>query len=243
MPPEDPRERLALALDVDDLVVALRLARRLRPWFAVAKVGLELFGAAGPETVSALTVEGYRVFLDLKLHDIPTTVRRAATVIGGLGTAYATVHTQGGPAMLRAAVEGMAEGAAAAGARSPCVLGVTVLTSDVEAPPELLAARAALAADAGCCGIVCAAADLHRTRAAAPGLLTVVPGIRPARAPLDDQARAATPAQAIAAGADLLVVGRAVTAAAEPERVAAAMLDEVARTTVQPADDPLRGGR
>jgi orotidine-5'-phosphate decarboxylase len=226
-PGEDLRQHLALALDVDDLVVALRLARRLRPWFAVAKVGLELFGAAGPETVSALTVEGYRVFLDLKLHDIPTTVRRAATVIGGLGTAYTTVHTQGGAAMLRAAVEGMAEGAAAAGAPAPCVLGVTVLTSDAEAPPAVLEERARLAAHAGCGGIVCAAADLDITGRVAPRLLKVVPGIRPAGAASDDQARAATPGAAVAAGADLLVIGRAVTAAEDPEREAAAILEEL----------------
>jgi orotidine-5'-phosphate decarboxylase len=164
------RDHLALALDVDDLVVALRLARRLQPWFAVAKVGLELFGAAGPETVSALTVEGYRVFLDLKLHDIPTTVARAARVIGGLGVGFTTVHTQGGETMVRAAVEAMADGARAAGAPIPCVLGVTVLTSDPDARANVLEARAALAKAAGCGGLVCATADLAVVRAAAPGL-------------------------------------------------------------------------
>lgn len=225
--PADPRQRLALALDVDDLVVALRLARRLRPWFGVAKVGLELFAAAGPETVSALTVEGYRVFLDLKLHDIPTTVRRAAAVIGGLGVAFTTVHTQGGLDMVRAAVDGMAAGAAAAGAPAPCVLGVTVLTSAERAPAEVLAERAALAAEAGCGGIVCAAADLGITGRVAPALVKVVPGIRPAGSSADDQARAATPAAALAAGADVLVIGRAVTAAPAPESVAQALLDEV----------------
>jgi orotidine-5'-phosphate decarboxylase len=221
------RDRLALALDVDDLVVALRLARRLRPWFGIAKVGLELFGAAGPETVSALTVEGYRVFLDLKLHDIPTTVGRAARVLGGHGVAFATVHTQGGEPMVRAAVDGMAEGASAAGAPAPCVLGVTVLTSEAEAPPDVLTGRAELAAAAGCGGLVCAAADLTVVRQAAPRLLTVVPGIRPTGTGADDQARAATPAAAIAAGADVLVVGRAVTAAPEPETVAQALCTEV----------------
>ncbi len=157
-------------------------------------MGLELFGAAGPETVSALTVEGYRVFLDLKLHDIPTTVLRAARVLGGLGVAFATVHTQGGEAMVRAAVAGMAEGAAAAGAPAPCVLGVTVLTSDTDAPAGALAAPCRqLAAAAGCGGLVCAAADLAVTRRAAPGLVTVVPGIRPSGTSADDQARAADP--------------------------------------------------
>jgi orotidine-5'-phosphate decarboxylase len=231
---DDPRHHLALALDVDDLVVALRLARRLGPWFGVAKVGLELFGAAGPETVSALTIEGYRVFLDLKLHDIPTTVQRAARVLGGLGVAFATVHTQGGEAMLKAAVLGMAEGASAAGAPTPCVLGVTVLTSDPEAAEEVLEARSRLAASAGCGGLVCAASDLAVTRRAAPGLLTVVPGIRPSGTSTDDQARVATPAAAMAAGADILVIGRAVTAAQDPEAVAAAVLDEVAMSMAAP---------
>lgn len=240
---EDPRQHLALALDVDDLVVALRLARRLRPYFGVAKVGLELFGAAGPETVSALTVEGYRVFCDLKLHDIPTTVRRAATVIGGLGATYTTVHTQGGPAMLRAAVEGMAEGATAAGVPSPCVLGVTVLTSEAAASEEELAARTALADEAGCGGVVCAASDLPVVRRVAPRLVTVVPGIRPPGSPAQDQARAATPAAAVAAGAELLVVGRAVTGAPDPERAAGELLEEVVRARRERAADPPRGGR
>jgi orotidine-5'-phosphate decarboxylase len=221
-------------LDVDDLVEALRLARRLRPWFGVAKVGLELFGAAGPETVSALAAEGYGVFLDLKLHDIPTTVGRAARVLGGLGAAFTTVHTQGGEAMMRAAISGMAEGASAAGAPAPCVLGVTVLTSDTEASPEILARRSELAAAAGCGGLVCAAADLPVTRRAAPGLVTVVPGIRLPGASTDDQARAATPAAAMAAGADILVIGRVVTAAEDPEAVAAAVLDEVASSMAAP---------
>jgi orotidine-5'-phosphate decarboxylase len=124
----------------------------------------------------------------------------------------------------------MAEGASAAGAPAPCVLGVTVLTSDSEAPPEALASRSRLAASAGCGGLVCAVSDLAVTRRAAPGLLTVVPGIRPSGTPVDDQARAATPAAAIAAGADILVIGRAVTAAGDPGAVAAAVAGEVAAT-------------
>jgi orotidine-5'-phosphate decarboxylase len=226
----DPRRRLALALDLDDLVLALRMARRLRPWFGVAKVGLELFAAAGPEVVSALTIEGYRIFLDLKLHDIPTTVRRAARVIGELGATYTTAHTAGGEEMLRAAVLGMAEGAAAAGAGagSPGVLGVTVLTSDRDVKGELLESRAALAAKTGCGGLVCAARDLPFVLHNAPGLLTVVPGIRTVGSGADDQARPATPTEALAAGADLLVIGRAVTAAPDPESAASAVFDEVA---------------
>ncbi len=222
------RDHLALALDRDDLVEALRLARRLHPWFAVAKVGFELFAAAGPEAVSALAAEGYRVFLDLKLHDIPTTVGRAARVVGALGASYLTVHTQGGEAMVAAAVEGSRGGAASAGIVAPLVLGVTVLTSEARATPELLADRCAVAVGGGCRGVVCAAPDLAVVRDLAPGLVTVVPGIRPSGVSADDQARTATPARSIAAGADLLVVGRAVTAADDPEAVADEVLADVA---------------
>lgn len=227
---DDPRCRLALALDVDDLVLALRMARRLRPWFGIAKVGFELFAAAGPEVVSALTIEGYRVFLDLKLYDIPTTVRRAARVIGGLGATYTTAHTAGGEEMLGEAVLGMAEGAAAAGAGalSTGVLGVTVLTSERDPGEETLMSRAALAAKSGCGGVVCAAHDLEVVRSAAPDLLTVVPGIRLEGTAADDQARASTPSAALGAGADILVIGRAISSAADPERVASELLEEVA---------------
>jgi len=234
------RMRLALALDVDDAVVAQRMAHRLRPWFGVAKVGLELFGAEGPEIVSTLVDEDYLVFLDLKLHDIPTTVSRAARVLGALGVAFTTVHTQGGATMVRAAVDGMMEGATAAGAPAPCVLGVTVLTSESDAPEDVLVARAVLAAQAGCGGVVCAAPDLPVVRRAAPGLRAVVPGIRPLGTPGDDQGRIATPAGAIAAGADLLVVGRAVTSAPDPERAAAEIADAVAREVASSAP-PARG--
>jgi orotidine-5'-phosphate decarboxylase len=224
----EARDRLILAIDVDDVVSALRLARRMRPWFATAKVGLELFSAAGPETVAALVVEGYRVFLDLKLHDIPTTVNKTARVLGGLGATYTTVHTVGGVVMLKAAVEGMAAGAASAGAPQPCVLGVTVLTSESDASSAVLADRASMAAEAGCGGLVCAAGDLPTVRKAAPGLLTVVPGIRPSGVEAHDQGRAATPTYALNNGADLLVVGRAVTAASDPEAAAQAIHDEMA---------------
>jgi len=136
---EATKDRLALALDMDDLVVALRMARELEPWFGVAKVGLELFSAAGPEAVVSLTELGYDVFLDLKLHDIPTTVEKAARVIGALGVRYLTIHAMGGPVMLRAGVEGFVEGALAAGFERPVALAVTV--SDVRAARSIVASR------------------------------------------------------------------------------------------------------
>ncbi len=153
------RNHLALALDVDDLVAAERLARTLRPWFGVAKVGLELFSANGPEAVGVMADLGYDVFVDLKLHDIPTTVRGAARVLGAIGARYLTLHAFGGPAMLRAGVEGLVEGAEAAGLEPPVALAVTILTSDDAAPPHILGKRVAAAVEGGCGGLVCAAAD------------------------------------------------------------------------------------
>src|ERR1700694_6025006 len=119
------RDRLALALDTDDLGSALRTARDLEPWFAVAKVGLELFSATGPEVVTALVERGWKVFLDLKLHDIPTTVGKSASVLGALGASYLTLHAHGGVAMLRAGVEGLVTGAEQAGLQTPAAIAVT----------------------------------------------------------------------------------------------------------------------
>lgn len=222
------RDRLALALDVDDLVVALRLARRLRPWFAVVKVGLELFTAAGPDAVASMVNAGFEVLLDLKLHDIPTTVRRSARVVGAFGASYLTLHAQGGAPMLRAGVDGLAEGAESAGVPTPLAVAVTVLTSDSDAPAHILGRRVAAAAEAGCGGLVCAAADVREAKQLAPRMLAVVPGIRLPRADRHDQARAATPQQALAAGADLLVIGRTVTAADDPAAAAASLTEALA---------------
>jgi orotidine-5'-phosphate decarboxylase len=218
------RDRLALALDIDDLVAALRLADQLAPWFGVAKVGLELFSAEGPEAVSALAERGWRVFLDVKLHDIPTTVNRAARVLGALGASYLTLHALGGVRMLEAGVEGLAAGASRAGLVPPVALAVTVLTSDGDAPPHILGKRVGMALQAGCGGLVCAAADVLEAKRLAPELLAVVPGIRLAGSDVHDQTRAATPLEATGAGADLLVVGRAVTGARDPMAAAAALV-------------------
>jgi orotidine-5'-phosphate decarboxylase len=227
LPPVPVRERLALALDIDDLVAALRLADQLAPWFGVAKVGLELFSAEGPEAVSALAERGWKVFLDVKLHDIPTTVNKAARVLGALGAGYLTLHALGGVSMLEAGVEGLAAGASRAGLVPPVALAVTVLTSDGDAPPHILGKRVAMALQAGCGGLVCAAADVREAKHLAPELLAVVPGIRPAGTDANDQARAATPLEASDAGADLLVIGRPVTGARDPAAAAAALVAEL----------------
>jgi orotidine-5'-phosphate decarboxylase len=226
-PETDLRDRLAVALDVDDLVAALRIARDVRPWFGVAKIGLELFIAAGPEAIGALTQLGYKVFLDLKLDDIPNTVERAARIAGSLGVTYLTVHARGGVDILRAGVHGLTDGAEEAGLSPPVALGVTVLTSDDSAPPHIVPQRVQAAVDAGCAGVVCAASDVAEAKRIAPDLITVVPGIRPEGADAGDQRRRATPQEAIDAGADLLVIGRPVTRADDRVAAAAALVQSV----------------
>ncbi|MEM8921858.1 MAG: orotidine-5'-phosphate decarboxylase [Actinomycetota bacterium] len=225
--PAAVRSRLAIALDVATVAEAERLAAAVAPHIGVAKVGLQLFSVAGPSAVEAIKRAGLDVLLDLKLHDIPNTVGAAARELGRLGVRYVTSHTQGGEVMLRAAVEGLAEGAAAAGAEAPMVLAVTVLTSDTDATPEVLTERVDVARAAGC-GVVCAVPDLPVVRAAAPDIFTLTPGIRLAGGDAHDQARVATPGSAVAAGSDLLVIGRAVSAAPDPVDAAARVAAEVA---------------
>jgi orotidine-5'-phosphate decarboxylase len=225
--PDSIRARMALALDVDDIVEARRMAMSLQPWFGVAKVGLELFSAAGPEAIEAMIGDGFDVFADLKLLDIPTTVNKAARVMGSLGVSYLTVHTRAGVDHLRAGVEGVAAGAEAAGLPMPTCLGITVLTSE-PADLDALAKRVGIVLDANCGGLVCAASDLATVRSLAPDLVTVVPGIRPAGVGVDDQARPATPSSAVSAGATVLVIGRAVTHAEDPVAAAIAIAEEVA---------------
>ena len=227
-PQEDLRNKLALVLDVDDLVAASRMAKELKPWFGVAKVGLELFSATGSDAISSMHALGYEVFADLKLHDIPTTVNRSAKVFGSLGVKYLTLHAFGGVDMLRAGNEGLAEGAARAGSPTPTALAVTILTSDHGAPPHILPKRVQIAREGGCGGIVCAVGDAREARTYAPRLTIACPGIRMAGDDAHDQARPATPAEAVEAGVDLLVVGRAVSAAADPAAAAQAIHDELA---------------
>ncbi|MGO9873726.1 MAG: orotidine-5'-phosphate decarboxylase [Acidimicrobiia bacterium] len=212
------RDRLAIGLDVPSLEEALQLAGDVSPWFGVAKVGLELYSAAGPAAVEPLRELGMRVFCDLKLHDIPTTVGRAARVLGRLGVTYLNFHAAGGVDMLRAGVEGVFEGARDAGRTAPVPLAVTVLTSDPDA--SAFDERLAAAIEAGCGGVVCSVHEIARVKRAQKDFVTVVPGVRAEDGDRHDQARVGSPAQIASAGADLLVVGRLVSAAAD-RRVAA----------------------
>ena len=226
--PAGVRARLALALDVDDLVAALRLVRSLRPWFGTMKVGLELYSAAGPEAISTVADAGVDVFCDMKLHDIPNTVGRAARVFGALGARYLTLHAAGGSTMVRAGVEGLREGAAEADLPEPMALAVTVLTSEPEVSAHVLRQRVSAGLDGGCGGFVCAVDDLAAVRQLAPAARLVTPGIRPEGSPVDDQGRVATPRQALEAGSDLLVVGRPVIRADDPVAAARALVASLA---------------
>lgn len=227
---------LIVALDVDSADGALRLADGL-PECRFFKVGSELFTREGPAVVRALVRRGVDVFLDLKFHDIPDTVRQGCRAAAGLGARLVTVHASGGSAMLRAAVDG-------AGDRCG-VLGVTVLTSldapavgaawgreEVDIEQEALR-LAALARDAGAHGVVCSGreAESIRRQRGEP-LAILVPGIRLAGGASHDQRRTVTPAEAARSGARYLVLGRAVTAAADPGRAFAEVRRQVAETGI-----------
>jgi orotidine-5'-phosphate decarboxylase len=216
-PPQNP-SRLALALDLPDLDDAATLAKRLDEWFPIAKIGLELFSAAGPAAIERMQQLGFDVFLDLKLHDIPTTVHRAAIVLGRSGVRYCNFHAAGGEAMLRGAVEGLAEGARDASLPPPVALAVTVLTSEPDA--SAFDARLATAVASGCGGVVCSLHEIERVKRVREDFVTVVPGTRLAGGDQHDQARSGTPFEAARLGADVIVIGRTVTHADDPEAVA-----------------------
>ncbi len=227
--------RILVALDVPSAEEAVRLARDLEPEVGGFKVGLELLMGPGPGVVSAIGKLGKPVFVDAKLHDIPNTVHAAARQLGLAGARWVTAHAAGGPAMLEAAAAGLASGS---GARTSGILAITVLTSLDEpalaatgvasTPGKLTARRARLAAEHGCEGVICSVKELGVVAEVAPNLLKVTPGIRPEGAETHDQARVATPAEAVRRGADYLVVGRPITAAADPRQAAAALAASLA---------------
>lgn len=216
---------LFVAIDSPSIDEALVLAAAVRPHAGGLKLGLEFFAANGPDGVRTVAEAGLPIFLDLKLHDIPNTVGRTVGALAPLQPAVLTVHAAGGLAMLAAA---------RAAAPSSCkVVAVTVLTSlDADdlasagvaaTPAEQVARLAALTRDSGCDGIVCSGAEVADARRAWPGGYFVVPGLRPSGAETGDQKRVLTPAEALARGASMLVVGRPITAAADPAEAARAI--------------------
>ena len=233
----DPR--LIVALDFPEAGQALALAERIEDYCRFFKVGLELYLAEGNALVHELRHRGYSVFLDLKLHDIPNTVAAAILTAAGTGASMLTVHALGGPNMLRAAVE-----SANKLPRSPLLLAVTVLTS--MDPDQLVAVGidrnpaqevqqlAATASAAGMSGFVCSPQEAAQLRRCFPNATLVIPGIRPAGIEIGDQKRVATPASALAAGADFLVVGRPITRAIDPVEAARALISEMHETIPVP---------
>jgi orotidine-5'-phosphate decarboxylase len=215
---------LVVALDTSDLDAAEDLAKRLAGAVGMVKAGLELFTAAGPAAVERLRTHR-PVFLDLKLHDIPTTVSRAARNAGRLGAAMLSVHALGGPEMVRAAVDGAGQGADEAGVDPPAVVGITVLSSLAEAAGASPASLAFEAVEAGARGAVVSGDDVKVVREAlGDGPVLVVPGIRPGGHRSNDHARVLTPAEAMEAGADHLVIGRPITDSPDPAAAAEAIL-------------------
>jgi orotidine-5'-phosphate decarboxylase len=215
----NPRERIIVALDLPTSEAALALVRKLSPHAGLFKIGLQLYTAAGPDIVRAVRDLGGRVFLDLKLHDIPNTVGRAVEAAGSLGVKMLTLHLSGGRAMVEAGVRAVAP--------EMLLLGVTVLTSadeatlretGVDSPMEEQVLRLAkLGAECGIGGVVASALELAPLRRAhGTNFKIVTPGIRPPGSSADDQRRALTPAEALKAGADFLVIGRPITAAQNP---------------------------
>ncbi len=220
------RPQLVVALDVDDRESARRLAAELQGGADMLKVGLELYLSAGRGVVEDLIAAGWRVFLDLKFHDIPATVAGAVRAARSLGAEMMTLHAAGGAKMLEAAV------AARAGESLPRLVGVTVLTSLERAdlqrmgqagePQEIVGRMARVVKESGCDGVVASAHETAFIRQECGSeLLVVTPGIRPAGASVDDQARVATVESAVGAGSDFLVVGRPILRAPDPGLAAA----------------------
>ncbi|MCO5967150.1 MULTISPECIES: orotidine-5'-phosphate decarboxylase [Actinoallomurus] len=226
---------IAVALDAADLETAARWAALVTPHVSTVKVGLELYLRYGPDVVASVRgASGVKVFLDLKLHDIPATVAGAAHAVSRLKPAYLTVHAGGGTAMIRAAVEA---------APQTKIAAVTVLTSLSEADlagmglggsaADVVRRMAALAVGAGAQALVCSPREVADVRAeVGPDITLITPGVRPAGAATQDQARVATPEEALAAGADLLVIGRPITGAPDPGAAAAGIAAALRRTGV-----------
>ena len=224
------KTEIILALDFDRLEDAQRMVRETQDWVSRYKIGSIMFTAFGPRSVELVRAEGKEVFLDLKFHDIPNTVRGAVRAACRWGVSMLTVHCSGGIEMMRAAISGAEEGLQAHGSIRPKIIGVTVLTS-LSASGDALGRVLELtddAAQAGIDGVVCSPAEVsHVKQSHGQRLLAVVPGIRLPQDSTDDQVRVGTPRQAAGDGADFLVVGRSVTGADNPGETLHQILKEV----------------
>jgi len=229
-----PSDRIFVALDTTDVATAVSLAYKLRDWVGGVKMGKEFFTANGPQGVAEVSKVGMPVFLDLKWHDIPNTVAGAVRASQPLNPLFVNVHACGGAVMMQKAAEAAAE----SGANRSKVLGVTVLTSmsqedldgvGVESSVlDQVVRLAKLAQSSGLDGVVCSAKEITAIRqACGPDFALMVPGIRPAWAATGDQKRIMTPADAVAAGADYLVIGRPITQADDPVEAAKKIAEEL----------------
>ena len=229
---------IIVALDFPDAASALRLAERLTSVAGAFKIGKELFTASGPDIVRQFRAAGASVFLDLKFYDIPHTVAKAVEAATRLDVQMMTIHTSGGLAMMQAAEKAAQETARQLDRPAPLVLGVTVLTSmdahDLaqtgvnSTPAEQVMLLAQLAAQSGLRGLVCSPQEITALRKVLPSTMQLVtPGIRPAGSEMGDQKRTLTPKEAIAAGANALVIGRPITGATNPQAAAQSILDSL----------------
>lgn len=227
-----PTDKIIVALDFDEAEQALRLVRQIKEYLTFFKVGSQLYTREGPDLIKQLLDLGVDVFLDLKFHDIPETVRKSVRVASSLGVRFLTVHTSGGSAMMEAALNGASES-------HSTVLGVTVLTSmgpealqevGVRAPlTDHVLHLAGLAQRAGLKGLVCSPLEIEPIRQAlGDKMLLVTPGIRGANDRRGDQTRTLSAAEALRLGADHLVIGRPITAAEDPEAAALGLYSEIA---------------
>jgi orotidine-5'-phosphate decarboxylase len=233
------RNPLVVALDVDSPDQALSLAERLRGGVGMFKVGKQLFTAAGPMIVRKIIEMGESVFLDLKFHDIPNTVAMAGVEAARLGVSVFNVHAMGGSKMMLAVNEAVTKTAEREGIVRPLILGVTVLTSHTEDSlkevgidrklEDEVVNLARLCAASGLDGVVASPLEIALIKSAVEdsGFVILTPGVRPAGASLNDQSRITTPAEAIRAGANFLVIGRPITAAYDPVAAAQKILDEI----------------
>lgn len=238
------RNKLIVALDVENTLKARALFNALRGVVGMFKIGSQLFTAAGPAFVREIISSGERVFLDLKYHDIPNTVALAGVEATRLGVSIFNLHAAGGSEMMRRTSEAVSECAHIEGLARPMVIAVTVLTSGnadtlnevgyTSAPAELVTRLAGLAHASGMDGVVASPREVAAVRSAVknPNFIVVTPGVRPTGAALSDQKRVTTPREAIIAGADYMVVGRPIIGAADPAQAAQQILDEIEMTAV-----------
>ena len=232
MPSTGPRNQLIVALDVTAMTPALRMARQVPGLVRTVKIGSALFTACGPEAVRRLRALGFEIMLDLKFHDIPSTVAMSCRAAVRHRVSLMTLHAAGGAEMLSAAAASVRAEANRLSVPRPRLLAVTVLTSVAARRASSMTRRvvelARLAARSGCDGIVASAHEVRAIRRAlGRSLLIVCPGIRPAGERTGDQSRVCAPAEALARGADALVVGRPITAARNPRAVAQRILSDM----------------